>query len=160
MFSHNDLQKIKPFLQEFFEKTTFASEVEISSSEADATLFVSLKTDEPQIMIGEGGQTLMEIQHLLKVVLRKKLAPSSETVFHVDLDINNYKKKKKEYLKELARTTADEVALTKKEKILPPMPAYERRVVHMELADRTDIATESSGEEPERKIIIKPAAVI
>lgn len=160
MFSHSDLEKIKPFLREFFEKTTFPSDVEISSSEEDETLFIDLKTDEPQILIGESGQTLVEIQHLLKVILRKKFFPKDDNKFYVDLDINSYKKKKREYLKEMARTTADEVALTKKEKILPPMPSYERRVVHMELAGRSDVVTESLGEEPDRKVVIKPVSIV
>jgi spoIIIJ-associated protein len=88
----------------------------------------------------------------LKEILRKKI----EEQFFIDLDINDYKKKKTEYLKEVARTTADDVSLTKKEKQLAPMPAYERRIIHLELADRSDVITESIGEEPERSVIVKP----
>ena len=78
-----------------------------------------------------------------------------EGPFYIDLDINDYKKKKIEYLKETARAVADEVALTKKEKYLPSMPPYERRIIHMELASRSDVTTESIGQEPERKIVIR-----
>jgi len=56
----------------------------------------------------------------------------------------------------LAKEIADEVALTKKEKILPPMPAYERRIIHLELAQRPDVTTQSIGQEPERRVVIKP----
>ncbi len=66
------------------------------------------------------------------------------------------KRKKYEYLRELAKSVADEVALTKKEKQLAPMPAHERRIIHLELVGRTDIISESIGQEPERKIVIKP----
>ncbi|PIR71473.1 MAG: hypothetical protein COU43_02475 [Candidatus Nealsonbacteria bacterium CG10_big_fil_rev_8_21_14_0_10_37_25] len=76
--------------------------------------------------------------------------------FFIDLDINGYKKKKLDYLKELARSLADEVALTKKEKNLPPMAAYERRIIHLELAGRSDVTTESIGEEPERRVVVRP----
>ncbi|PJA84129.1 MAG: hypothetical protein CO145_02195, partial [Candidatus Nealsonbacteria bacterium CG_4_9_14_3_um_filter_37_13] len=69
---------------------------------------------------------------------------------------NGYKKKKLDYLKELARSLADEVALTKKEKNLPPMAAYERRIIHLELAGRSDVTTESIGEEPERRVVVRP----
>ncbi|RLC39293.1 MAG: hypothetical protein DRH33_03225, partial [Candidatus Nealsonbacteria bacterium] len=72
------------------------------------------------------------------------------------LDINQYKKNKIEYLNDLAKSTADEVALSKKEKILPPMPSYERRIIHLTLAEREDVQTESQGEEPERRVVIKP----
>ena len=109
--------------------------------------------EEPQILIGERGQTLAEIQHLLKAILRRKIAEQ----FYINVDINDYKKKKTEYLKEMARSVADEVALSKKERIMGPMPAYERRIIHLELAEREDIVSESIGQEPERRIVIKPA---
>ena len=59
-------------------------------------------------------------------------------------------------MRETANSVADEVALTKKEKELAPMPAYERRVIHLELADRKDVTTESIGEEPKRRVVIRP----
>jgi len=152
MLSKENLKKIKKITKDFFEKTTFEVEIEFLPQK-DLTLPISLKMEEPQILIGEGGQTLAEIQHLLKAILKRKVI---EENFYIDLDINNYKKKKIEYLKELARSAADEVALTKKEKTLLPMPAYERRIVHLELASRADVTTESIGQEPERKVVISP----
>jgi len=151
MLSQSDFEKIKETVKEFFEKTTFEVEIEFQSPQ-DQTLPINIKIDEPQILIGEGGQTLVEIQHLLKAILKRKISDS----FFIDLDINGYKKKKIEYLKELARSLADEVGITKKEKILSPMPAYERRIIHLELAGRSDVTTESIGQEPERRIVISP----
>ena len=67
------LNKIKSLIEEFFEKTTF--EVEVGSiKEERGTVFVELKTDSPQILIGESGQTLSEIQHLLKAILRRQIS--------------------------------------------------------------------------------------
>jgi len=149
--SPQNFNKIKEVVREFFEKTTFNLEIEFLP-EKDQIISINVKAEEPQVLIGEGGQTLSEIQHLLKAMLRKKI----DEQFYLNLDINDYKKKKTEYLKELARSAADEVSLSKKEKILPSMQAYERRIIHMELADRSDVVTESLGEEPERKIVVKP----
>jgi len=151
MLNSIDLEKIKKITEEFFDKATFKVEIEVLP-EKEQTVPINLKTEEPQILIGEGGQTLTEIQHLLKAILKRKI----EENFYIDLDINDYKKKKKEYLKELARSAADEVTLTKKEKILPPMPAYERRIIHLELAERNDVTSESIGKEPERRVVIRP----
>ena len=151
MLTQQDLEEIKKTVEEFFQKTTFEVEIEILPQK-DLTLPIEIKTEEPQILIGERGQTLAEIQHLLKAVLKRKI----KEPFYIDLDINGYKKKKIEYLKELARDLADEVALTKKEKELSPMPAYERRIIHLELAGRSDVTSESIGQEPERRIIIRP----
>jgi len=151
MIINQEIQKIKNIVQDFFDKMTIPAEVEISPRE-DKTIPINVKTENPQILIGERGQTLIEIQRIFKIIIKKII---KEDIF-IDLDINDYKKKKIEYLKELARAAVDEVILTKKEKILAPMPAYERRIVHLELAERKDIITESIGEEPERKIIIRP----
>lgn len=151
MVINQETQKIKNIVQDFFEKMTIPVEVEIRAQK-ERTIPVDIKTENPQILIGERGQTLIEIQRLLKAIIKKI---TKEDIF-VDLDINDYKKKKIEYLKELARSAADEVVLNKKEKILASMPAYERRIVHLELAERKNITTESIGEEPERKIVIRP----
>ena len=149
----DNLEKIKQIAREFFQKMDFGIEVEVKKPQ-DKTLPIDLKMEEPQILIGEKGQTLAETQHLLKIVLRRKIVP--EEPFYINLDINDYKKKKTEYLKEMAKSAADEVILTKKEKILAPMPAYERRIIHLELAERGDVVTESLGQEPERQLVIRP----
>jgi len=153
MLNQEEINKTKEAVEEFFQKTNLEVEVEILPP-AEGTLSINLKSPEPQLLIGERGETLREIQHLLKMILKKKIITTEP--FYLDLDINDYKKKKISYLKEMARSAADEVALNKKEQILQPMSSYERRIIHLELADRQDVSTESVGEEPERKIVIKP----
>jgi len=156
MLSQENLETIKKQVKDFFEKMTFKVEIEVLPEVAQ-TLPINIKTEEPRILIGERGETLSEIQHLLKLILKRKIkAEKPEEPFFIDLDINDYKKKKIDYLKEVAKSAAEEVLMTKKEKELPPMSSYERRIVHLELAQRTDIVSESVGEEPERRIVIKP----
>jgi len=156
MISETEKNKIKEAVDEFLEKMTItASKIEVVLPQPGGEFDVAnveIKLEEPQILIGQGGQTLFEIQRLLKMVLNKKL----QKVFYLSLDINDYKKKKIEYLQDLAKDLADEVALTKKEKEFSPMPAYERRAIHAALSKRTDIIAESQGEEPNRRIVIKP----
>ncbi len=147
-----NLSKIKELIGEFFKKTGLPVEINVKEIQ-DSTIPVDIKTDDPQLLIGERGQTLQEMQNLLRMVLRKHLG--REERFFVDLDINDYKKKKVEYLKEIARSAADEVYLSKKDKELPPMSAYERRVIHMALAGRSDVVTESAGEGQGRRVVIK-----
>jgi spoIIIJ-associated protein len=144
------IKKIEEEVKEFFSEMGF--EVEIKISRKEDVFKVDVQTKEFQDLIGEKGKTLFEIQHLLNAILKKKMG---EEIF-LDLDIGSYKEKKIKYLKELARSVADEVALTKKERILEPMPAYERRIIHLELASRPDVTTESIGEEPKRRVVIKP----
>jgi len=146
------LEKIKSSAEEFFKKACFEVELATELSQGN-TVSIKIKTDDPKVLIGQSGRTLAEVQGLLKSILRKKLSED----FYLDLDVNDYKKKKIEYLKETAREAADEVSLTGLQKTLPPMSSYERRIVHMELSARAGIATESAGFDPDRRIIIKPS---
>lgn len=166
MIEQKDLNKIKEAVEEFFGKMTITvSKIEADSSiakkdledqtpneENKESINLNIRLDEPQILIGQGGQTLFEIQRLLRMVLNKKL----QNFFYLNLDINDYKKKKIEYLKDIAKDLADQVSLTKEEKTLVPMSSYDRRIVHAELSNRQDIITESQGEGPNRHIVIKP----
>ncbi len=151
MLSQKDILEIKKVSQEFFGKTGLEIEMRVLSLK-DKTIPIKLKVEEPKLLIGQNGQTLNEIQHLLKTILKRKVPGD----FYINLDINDYKKKKTEYLKETAKSLADQVALTKEEKMLVSMPAYERRIIHLELAERADITTESIGREPERRVVIRP----
>lgn len=141
--------------QDFFDKMTFVVDLNLSPSSEDV-IIIEVDTNEAQLLIGQQGKTLLEIQQLLGRIMRKQLEGASR----VDLDINRYKSDKSRYLVELARISADEVALVGREKILAPMTALERRLVHIGLSSRSDIATESIGEEPERRIVIRPASFL
>ena len=150
-----NLEQIKSITEEFFNKLAITGEIKInnpSGEEGSLVIPIDLNIEEPQIFIGQNGQTLNEIQHLLKAILRKNI----DEQFYIDLDINDYKKKKIAFLKDMARTVADEVALYKKERVLAPMPPYERRIIHLELAEREDVVTESFGEGKERRVVVKP----
>jgi len=74
----------------------------------------------------------------------------------VFIDINNYRKKREELIVELARAAARKVLVTKTSVELPAMNAYERRLIHTELAGRPDVATESAGERKDRHVVVQP----
>lgn len=169
MITSEDIKKIKELVEDFFQKMTITIQANVKANtfeledilqeknniagETDRDVIeLDIRIDDPQILIGEKGQTLNETQKILRAFLNKKIGK----IFYLNLDINDYKKKKIEYLKDLARDLADEVILNKEPKVLSPMSAYERRIIHAELADRTDIKTESEGEEPYRRVVIKP----
>ncbi|MDD5750094.1 MAG: hypothetical protein PHU56_00355 [Candidatus Pacebacteria bacterium] len=147
-------ETVELFVEGFIEKTTFNIAFEIKESR-EGGLLIELKTDEPQIWIGEDARTLWDMQTLFNRIFKKKLSEEAR----IDLDVNQYKQNKARFLKDAAHEAANRVALFKKEERLPSMTAYERRVVHMELATRADVITESVGENDSRRIIIKPAGV-
>lgn len=125
----------------------------IIESEGKEYIYVNIKTDDADLLIGSGGANLSAFQHLTRVLFAR--ANKNEIVSFI-LDINSYKTEKEEHLKNMAFALARKAKIIKKEIIMPPMQAYERRIVHMALSEDKEVKTESQGEEPDRKIIIKP----
>jgi len=118
------------------------------------------------IFINDGNSALKKflpqfvnsLDYLIKVIAQKgsSLLNKSEGRAGVFVDINNYRRERENIILELARAAARKSAAEKKEISLPPMNAYERRLIHLELAQRPDLKTESVGEHKNRYVIIKP----
>lgn len=146
----NDIQIIEEISKTLL--SFLGMEGEIQVVESDGALTVMAKTKDAQMLVGEGGRTLEDIQYILKFIARKRL---SAPIF-VSLDINEYRKAKEQEIRDLARSAADEVILFHIQKELPPMGAGERRIIHMELQGRADVETESSGEGEDRRVVVRP----
>ncbi len=117
------------------------------------TMLVSISLpDNGRFLIGKNGQTLEAMEHLIRAMFLK----DEERGTTLAIDINDYKRTKASYVIELAKQAVMRVRNTQKAEALLPMTAYERRMVHMELASYPDVATESIGEDPQRRIVIKP----
>ncbi len=144
------LDAIQKITEALLEKLEIQGTTRVVAGEEESVR-VEVEVEDPQLLIGEQGQTLLEAQHILRLMARKKLGEAPL----ITLDINEYRKSREVYLRELANGAADEVALLKKEKELPAMPAQDRRIIHMVIAERQDVVSESVGEEPERRIVIK-----
>ncbi|MFA5083836.1 MAG: R3H domain-containing nucleic acid-binding protein [Candidatus Paceibacterota bacterium] len=93
---------------------------------------------------------LEDFEYLINLISQK------ENQQKVWLDINNYRRERERLITELAKAAAHKAILNKEEIQLPPMNAYERRLVHLEIAGHPDLKTESVGEGKERRVIIKP----
>lgn len=116
-------------------------------------LVVSIYTPEnARFIIGKNGQNLRSFEQVLRAMFVKK----SDEFNNVVIDVNDYRKSKTAHLIDVAKQAVTRVRSTQKAEALSPMSAYERRVVHMELASYPDVATESIGTEPQRRIVIKP----
>jgi spoIIIJ-associated protein len=126
--------------------------VEINYQEEDNILRIEIKGDNAQPLIGDKGRILKDLQHLLRLLVKKQ---TKENIV-IDLDINGYKNNKAIQLTKVAQEIADRVILMNEEKLLPPMSAYERRIIHLALEDRDDVFTESIDEGKERRVVVKP----
>jgi spoIIIJ-associated protein len=105
------------------------------------------------MLIGERGNNLIALEHMLKKIISKK---NGEEEQRFTLDINDYRMKRLEDLKQDVKNAAKEVRLYNRESPLRPMSSFERRIVHLLLAEYPDITTESVGVDQERRVIIKP----
>jgi len=146
-----DSEKIKKNIREFFDLAEIGGSLVVNFQEP-GSIKISLQTEEAPILIGEKGETLLGIQTLLRKILTKQWNQR----FFIELDINDYRGKKIKYLRELAETMADEAILNQVSKKLPPMNAWERRIIHLTLAERSDVKTESQGERDQRHVVIIP----
>ena len=148
---------IESLLHELLEKINISEyELEILKSQ-ELPQFI-IRTKEAGILIGEGGQHLLSLSYLLRKMADRKFEEMGVERILFFLDVNDYQAKKIRELKNLAKMTAQRVKYFKKEIELEPMPAYERRIIHSALTDDPDIVTESRGEEPNRRVVIKMQA--
>jgi spoIIIJ-associated protein len=103
-------------------------------------------------LIGRRGETLDSLQFLLNLILGRKVDLWARVV----VDVEGYRLRRKLALMNLARRTAEQVQARKQAIPLEAMPAYERRIIHMTLSEHPEVTTESSGAEPERRVVVLP----
>jgi len=126
-------------------------DAKIETTEVDEVVMINIKTENGRVLIGTQGNILRDLEFLLRLLAQKNNFNKK-----INLDVNNYRKNREEQLKKIAKEAAHKVMITKTAIKLPPMNAYERRIIHMELAINPNVTTESVGEEPNRCLIIKP----
>lgn len=142
-----EIKKVLEKILNFFEINDFS----LDFDKEDDAVRVNLRLENAGFLIGADGEHLRDLEHILRAMLQRQNYEK-----RIVLDINNYRRGREEFLKEIAKETAHKVKLTKKPVKLPAMNAYERRIIHMELATHPDVATESVGVEPERYLVVKP----
>ncbi len=142
--------KIDSILKGFFEITKDEN-VKYTCTGNEKQVVVKIETEDPKHLIGYKGKTIEAIQSLLNAMLQHE----DEEYSKVFVEINDYKKEKEEKLKTFANKMAQNVVKFRKPIKLEPMSAYERLIIHQELANNKDVYTESVGKEPNRRLIIK-----
>ncbi|MBI2670275.1 MAG: hypothetical protein HYX20_03990 [Candidatus Yanofskybacteria bacterium] len=132
---------------------------DLTREEKRSFFIVSIDSDDDlSILIGKNGQNLSAFDHIAHLLVNKKLNNYNvEFPINFMVDINDYRKSKTNYLVDVARNTAKRVIQTQKAEALLPMSSYERRLVHTELASFKELQTESIGQEPRRRVVIKPS---
>lgn len=141
---------VRDFLNDVFRAMDMEVEIMINKSEDGKNIDVELKGDEMGVLIGKRGQTLDSLQYLANLAVGKQV---NEYV-KVKLDTEDYRKRRKETLENLARNIAYKVKRTKRPVSLEPMNPFERRVIHSALQNDRYVSTHSEGEEPYRHVVV------
>ena len=147
----------KEILETLIKHLDFEAEIRLSGEGSETVLNVAGTSpeavEELGSLIGRRGERLQAIQHLVNLMLSRKLGEWAR----VTIDIEEYRGRREAQLRALARKAGERVRETGRAVQLEPMTALERRWVHMELQGAPGIATESAGEEPERRVVVIPA---
>jgi spoIIIJ-associated protein len=113
---------------------------------------VDVRGDDLNILIGKRSETLNSLQYITNLIVCKELERSISVV----IDVEGYRLRRQSQLRQLARRMADQAIKTGRRQALEPMPASERRIIHIELREHEGVTTESVGEDPHRKVTIIP----
>lgn len=141
---------IKDYLNDIV--TDMGLEVSFETKIREKQITVKMYSNNNKILIGKNGQTLQA----LTTVVKQKIYNEIGQYPYLILDVENYKEKQVKYLERLAKNVAREVANTKVEVELENMNSYERRIIHNILSENTKVYTVSTGEEPNRHVVVKP----
>lgn len=144
-------EKAREFIDKILNKMNIKAEYTVSFENNVLKLDITeVDEDDKGIIIGKRGNTLDELQFLLSLIINKKREAYVKTV----LNIQDYREKREETLKNLARRTAERCRYYKRKVKLEPMNPYERRVIHSTLQEERDIVTYSEGNDPFRKVVV------
>lgn len=126
--------------------------VEPGDDRSKKMAWVDVRGSDLSILIGPRAETLNALQYISGLIVSKEIGHTIPMV----VDVEGFRARRIEQLRQLARRMADQALKTGRRQVLEPMPASERRIIHMELRNHPQVSTESIGEEPRRKVTIIP----
>ena len=135
-----------------------ALSAEFTDEDEDGTtssIGLDIEGEDMGILIGRRGQTLSSLQHIVRLIVGHQ----TQVRIPIVLDVEGYKRRRCEGLRVLAERLAEQVKVNKMPFTMEPMSAFERRVIHLVLADHPDVTTESTGMGEARKVVILPKSV-
>lgn len=153
----NSLELAKATVQELLERMGIQAKVhadiaESADNRGRKPILINVNGSDLGVLIGRQTETLNALQFITTLIVSKELNQSVSII----IDIEGYRQRREQQLRQLAHRMADQAIKTGRRQVLEPMPANERRIIHMELRANPEIKTESIGEEPRRKVTIIP----
>ena len=143
-------ENVVEFLSSICDAMKMEVEILVAVNEEEHIIEVELKGDDMGILIGKRGQTLDSLQYLTNLAINKH----SDEYYKVKIDTEDYRKRRKETLENLAKNIAYKVKRTKRPVSLEPMNPFERRIIHSALQNDRYVTTHSEGDEPYRHVVV------
>lgn len=143
-------ENVVEFLSSIFDAMKMEVEILVAVNEEEHIIEIELKGDDMGILIGKRGQTLDSLQYLTNLAINKH----SDEYYKVKIDTEDYRKRRKETLENLAKNIAYKVKRTKRPVSLEPMNPFERRIIHSALQNDRYVTTHSEGDEPYRHVVV------
>lgn len=144
-------------VKEILEKMGVKADVKANFPEDAAgderNIWVEVQGKDLSFLIGRRSETINSLQYIASLMVGKELG----RWVSLQIDVEGYRQRRERALRQLARRMAEQALSSGRRQVLEPMPANERRIIHLELRENTSVVTESMGEEPSRKVTIKPA---
>jgi spoIIIJ-associated protein len=152
-----ELQQAQTVLEALLEHMHLPAEVVASRGEPETEsdspmMLLDVRGNDLDPLIGRQGETVAALQYIVRLILSKEFGHSVDVV----VDVQGHKQRREEQLRRMARRMAEQAAERQRVMTLEPMPANERRLIHLELRDHPDVITESVGEGTHRKVTIIP----
>ena len=146
-------------VKELLEKMSVKAEVSASLGydqeiRGKTPICVDINGNDLSVLIGRQAETLNALQYITSLIVGKELNQSIPII----MDVEGYRKRREQQLRGIARRMADQAVQSGRKQFLEPMPANERRLIHIELRDNPRVTTESIGEDPRRKVTIMPVS--
>jgi spoIIIJ-associated protein len=151
------LQVTHDTLQELLEKMRITASISTRFAEPEdnrsrLTVQADISGKDLSVLIGRQAETLNALQYIASLIVSKELGRS----ITLSVDVQGYRQRREQQIRQLARRMAEQAIKTGRRQVLEPMPANERRLVHLELRENPSVKTESIGEDPRRKVTIVP----
>ena len=151
------LRSARATVEELLAKMMIQARVTVHMGEPEdardrAAVWVDVRGDDLSILIGPKAETLNALQYIAGLIVSKEVGRSVPLV----VDVEGFRMRRLQQIRQLARRMADQAVRTGRRQVLEPMPASERRIIHIELRNNPNVTTESVGEEPRRKVTISP----
>jgi spoIIIJ-associated protein len=151
-----ELQTSRETVSELLEKMGISAQVTATFLDDDPNhgegVLVEITGKDLSILIGRRSETLNALQYIASLIVGKRL----EKWVPLTIDVEGFRDRRERQLKQLALRMAEQAITTGRRQMLEPMPANERRIIHLALRDHPQVVTESTGEEPNRKLTIIP----